>query len=217
MKSTNTDRKKVAKILFSIGSVIFRTRQPFRYSSGILSPIYTDNRLIISYPKERTIITNLLIAKIRKIGVPDVIAATATAGIPHAAFIAQKLNLPLIYVRSQPKGHGKGNQIEGKIARGQSAIVVEDLISTGASSLAVVLALRKVGVKVSDLVAIFTYGFAEAQKGFEKHKVNIHTLTDIDSSVAAALEGGYLKKEQVKAIQSWTKDPQNWGKKMGFE
>lgn len=217
MKSTNTDKAKVSKILFSIGSVIFRTRQPFRYSSGILSPIYTDNRLIMSHPKERKIIIDLLIKEIKKIGVPDVIAATATAGIPHAAFIAQKLNLPMVYVRSQAKNHGKGNQIEGKITRGQTAVVIEDLISTGGSSLAVVKALRSAGVKVTGLVAIFTYGFDEAKKNFEKNRVDVHTLTDIDASIEAAIRDGYLKKDQLKMVQSWAKDPNGWGKKMGFE
>lgn len=217
MKSINTDKAKVSKILFSIGSVIFRTRQPFRYSSGILSPIYTDNRLIMSHPKERKIIVDLLIKKIKKIGIPDVLAATATAGIPHTAFIAQELNLPMVYVRSEAKNHGKGNQIEGKITRGQTVIVIEDLISTGGSSLAVVKALRRAGAKVTGLVAIFTYGFDEAKKNFEKNRVNVHTLTDIDASIEAVTREGYLKKDQVKMVQSWAKDPGGWGKKMGFE
>ncbi|MEX2028547.1 MAG: orotate phosphoribosyltransferase [Candidatus Curtissbacteria bacterium] len=217
MKSTNTDKLKVAKILFRIGSVIFRTRQPFRYSSGILSPIYTDNRLIISYPKERKVIIDMLAREIKKIGIPDVIAGTATAGIPHAAFLAQKLNLPMIYVRSEKKNHGKGNQIEGKIAKGQKAIVVEDLISTGNSSLAVVKSLRRAGVKVTDAVAIFTYGLKEAETNFKSSKVKLHTLTDIDHSTAAALSEGFLKDEQVDAIRAWAKDPKGWGKEMGFE
>ncbi len=217
MKSTNTDSLKVAKILFSIGSVIFRTRQPFRYSSGILSPIYTDNRLIISHPKEREIIVDLLIKEIKKIGMPDVIAATATAGIPHAAFIAQKLNLPMIYVKGQAKKYGKKNAIEGTIKKGQKAIVIDDLISTGGSSLRVVDTIRKVGGKVTDVIAIFTYGFEKSREDFEKSKVSVHTLTDIDASVEAATRDGYLKKDQVEAIQSWAKDPDGWGKKMGFE
>ena len=217
MKSINTESFKVSKILFGIGSVIFRTRQPFRYSSGNLSPIYTDNRLIISYPRQRKIIVDLLIARIKKIGIPDAIAGTSTAGIPHAAFIAQKLDLPMVYVRPEPKSHGKGNQIEGKITRGQKAIVIEDLVSTGRSSLSVVHTLRRAGIRVNDMVAIFTYGFSEADQSFKKNKVKLHVLTDIESSMDAALEEGYLKEEQVEAIKKWSEDPKGWGKKMGFE
>ncbi|MBI2012306.1 orotate phosphoribosyltransferase [Candidatus Curtissbacteria bacterium] len=217
MKSTNTASIEVAKILFRIGAVLFRTRQPFRYSSGVLSPVYTDNRLIISHPKERKIITGLLSEQVKKLGKVDVLAGTATAGIPHAAMIAQKLNLPMVYVRSEAKSHGKKNQIEGKITRGQKAVVIEDLISTGGSSLAVVFALRKAGVKVTDIVAIFTYGFKEAQTNFKKNKVKLHVLTDINYSAAAALKEGYLKPQQVDSIRDWSKDPKGWGKKMGFE
>jgi orotate phosphoribosyltransferase len=217
MKSIDIDKAKVSKILFHIGAVIFRTRQPFRYSSGILSPIYTDNRLIISHPKERKVIIDLLAGQIKKVGIPDVIAGTATAGIPHAAFLAQKLNLPMVYVRTEPKNHGRGNQIEGKIQKGQKAIVIEDLISTGNSSLAAVKALRRVGVKVDDLMAIFTYGLKEAETNFKNNKVKLHTLTDIDNSTAAALSEGFLNKDQVAVIGDWAKDPKGWGKKMGFE
>src|SRR3990172_9073304 len=114
MKSTNT-ADKVASILYDIGAVIFRPQQPFKYDSGIISPVYTDNRLIISYPVQREEIIELLIGKIKEIGIPDVIAGTATAGIPHAAFIAQKLNIPMVYVRPKPKEYGKTNQVEGSL------------------------------------------------------------------------------------------------------
>lgn len=220
MKSTSTDNKtadQVASILYDIGSVILRLRQPFRYDSGILSPVYTDNRLIISHPKERTKIVDFLIAKIREIGIPDVVAGTATAGIPHAAFIAQKLNIPMVYVRSKPKGHGKGNQVEGKFARGQRVLIIEDLVSTGGSSVRVAQALRKVGAKVTDVLAIFTYGLAESKENFGKSKIRLHTLTDLEHSAKAAAKKGYLKPEQVQMILDWSKDPRGWGKKMGFE
>ncbi len=220
MKSTNTENKtadQVASILYDIGSVILRLRQPFRYDSGILSPVYTDNRLIISHPKERTKIVDLLIAKIKEIGIPDVVAGTATAGIPHAAFIAQKLNIPMVYVRAEPKGHGKGNQIEGKITRGQKVLIIEDLVSTGGSSIRVAQALRKVGAEVTDELAIFTYGLAEAENNFKRNKIKLHTLTNLEHSASVAAKKGYLKKEHVKMILDWSKDPRGWGKKMGFE
>ena len=219
MRSTNTDKIawEVASILYDVGGVIFRPRQPFRYDSGILSPVYTDNRLIISYPKQRQKIVNLLIAKVKKIGLPDVIAGTATAGIPHAAFIAQKLNLPMIYVRTTPKAHGKGNQVEGIIKRGQKVIVIEDLISTAGSSVRVTGALRKLGAIVTDEVAIFTYRLKESEENLKKAKVKLHVLTDLKHSAKVAVKKGFLKEDQVQFILDWAKDPRSWGKKMGFE
>lgn len=215
MKSTATDKKseKIASILFDIGAVIFRPRQPFRYDSGILSPIYTDNRLIISHPKEREIVVDYLVEKIKAIGLPDAVAGTATAGIPHAAFIAQKLKIPMVYVRSEPKGHGKGNQVEGIVKRGQKVIVVEDLISTAGSSVRVIEALRRLGAQVEDEIAIFTYMLKESEENLKKAKVKLHPLTDIRSSCKVAIRRGLLKKDQVELIENWTKDPQNWGKK----
>lgn len=216
-KSGNTSADKVASILCDIGAVILRSRKPFRYDSGILSPIYTDNRLIISHPKEREIIVSLLISQIKKIGLPDVVAGTATAGIPHAAFVAQKLNLPMVYVRSDPKGHGKGNQVEGLVKRGQKVIVIEDLISTGGSSIRVVQALRKLGAKVTDEIAIFTYGLEESIKNFKTVKIRLHTLSNLEHSAKAAYKKGLLKENDIGLILDWAKDPRSWGKKMGFE
>lgn len=222
MKSTNTDNSKkiansVASILFGAGCVIFRPKQPFRYSSGILSPIYTDNRLIISNPQARNKIVNFLIARIKEIGVPDVVAGVATAGIPHAAFIAQKLNIPMVYVRSEPKSHGKGNQVEGRVKKGQKVLIVEDLISTGGSSIAVIAALREIGAKVTDEVAIFSYGLTDAQKNFTENKVKLHPLTTLEVAVKMAAKDGFLKEEYIDKINEWSKDPNGWGKKMGFE
>lgn len=219
MKSTDTDKiaNQVASILFDIGAIIFRPKQPFRYNSGILSPVYTDNRLLISYPQQRKKITKFLVEKIKEIGLPDVVAGTATAGIPHAAFIAQYLNLPMVYVRSQIKGHGKKNQVEGVIKRGQKVIVVEDLVSTGRSSVEVVQTLRKLGAEVKDEIAIYTYGLKEAKNNFRKHRVKLHFLTDLGHSVQVAHKRGYLKRDQIISIIDWSKDPQNWGKKMGYE
>src|SRR3989338_2036146 len=149
--------QEVAAILLDIGAVIFRPRQPFRFDSGILSPVYVDNRLIISDPVSRERIIKNLVSLINKIGKFDTVAGTATAGIPHAAWIAQKLRLPMVYVRSQPKEHGTKNQVEGSIKRGQEVLVVEDMVSTAGSSARVVEALRKLGAKVDHEVAIYTH------------------------------------------------------------
>lgn len=212
MKSTNTASRKVAEILLDIGAVLFSRNKPFKYDSGILSPVYTDNRLLISHPKEREKIVGYLIEEVKKIGVPDVIAGTATAGIPHAAFIAQKLKIPMVYVRSKPKEHGRGNQVEGVVKRGQKVIVVEDLISTAGSSVRVIEALRKLGAVVSDEVAIFTYGLKESEENLKKAKVKLHALCGLGDACEAAKKKGFLKDEQVALIKSWAKDPQNWGK-----
>lgn len=214
MKSTSTvASKKIAAILFDIGAVMFSRRAPFKYDSGILSPVYTDNRLIISYPKFRDQITDAYIEKIKEIGIPDVVAGTATAGIPHAAFIAQKLKIPMVYVRSKPKEHGRGNQVEGLIKRGQKVIVIEDLISTAGSSVRVIEALRKLGAKVTDEVAIFTYNLKESKDNMKKAKVKLDTLTNLETVARVAFEKGFLKEEQIGTILDWAKDPRGWGTK----
>lgn len=219
MNSTNSDKTShlVAEILFESGCVIFRPRQPFKYNTGIISPVYTDNRLIISRPKERNKIVNLMLAKIKQIGIPDVLAGTATAGIPHAAFLAQKLNLPMVYVKGQAKEYGKKNQVEGSLMRGQKVIVIEDLVSTGGSSARVVEAVRDLGAKVSDVITIFTYGLKESEQNFKKAKVKLHALADLKAVCEVFAKKGFLKPDQIEVILDWAKDPKNWGKKMGFE
>ncbi|MBI2327503.1 orotate phosphoribosyltransferase [Candidatus Curtissbacteria bacterium] len=232
MKSTNTDKHslrsssktaglkiayQVSSILIDLGCIIFRPQQPFKYNTGIISPVYTDNRLILSSPGERTRIVNLLIKKVQEVGIPDVIAGTATAGIPHAAFIAQKLNIPMVYVRPEPKAYGKKNQVEGSLRKGQNVVVIDDLISTGRSSLAVVKAIRESGGKVTDIVAITTYGLKDSEMNFSKNKIKLHSLTDLNHSCDVAIRKGFLKKDRVGMIKDWAKDPKNWGKKMGFE
>lgn len=219
MKSTNTGKteREVAKILFDIGSVIFRPKQPFKYDSGIISPVYTDNRLIISYPDKWKKIIGFLIKIIKDIGVPDVVVGTATAGIPHAAYIAAQLKIPMVYVRSEPKSHGKGNQVEGRIERRQKAIIVEDLISTGGSSMRTVEAIRNLGSEVSDIVAIFNYQLKESEENFKKGKVKLYSLTNLRISCEVAKEKGFLKDDQINIILNWSKDPKNWAKKMGYE
>ena len=218
MKSTNIDSTayEISSILIDVGCIIFRPHQPFKYNSGIISPVYTDNRQILSKPKERKRIINLLTTLVQNIGIPDVIAGTATAGIPHAAFIAQKLNLPMIYARPKPKEYGKENQVEGSLKRGQSIIVVDDLISTGRSSLEAAEAIRRAGGKVENIVAITSYGLKKSEDNFRKSKIKLHVLTDLNHSCEVAMRKGFLKQEQIDIIKDWAKDPQNWAKKMGY-
>ena len=218
MKPTSTGNraKKVATLLFESGAVTFRTSRPFKFTSGILSPVYSDNRLLISDVEKREKIADFFVEKIKNIKQVDVIAGVATAGIPHAAFVAQKLKLPLVYVRASKKGHGLENQVEGRIKRGQTVVVIEDLVSTGQSSTQTVKALRKLGANADNLFAIFTYNLNAANENFKKNKINFQALCSLETAVGVAKENGYLKKEQVKTISEWAKDPKNWAKKMGF-
>src|SRR3990170_7608022 len=218
MKLTSTGKtaQKVATLLFESGAITFRTSRPFKFTSGILSPVYSDNRLLISDVKKREEITDFFIERIKKLKKFDVIAAVATAGIPHASLVAQKLKLPLVYVRTSKKGHGLENQVEGRIKRGQTVVVIEDLVSTGQSSTSAVKALRRLGAKTDDLLAIFTYNLAVSKENFEKNKINFKVLCNLETAAEVAKENCYLKKEQVKTILDWAKDPKNWAKKMGF-
>ena len=219
MKSTNTDQsKKIAQILLDIGAVTFSRNRPFKFDSGILSPVYVDNRILISYPKERKIVLKALLSLIEAKTKPfDVVAGIATAGIPHAAWIAQELNMPMIFVRSKPKEHGKGNQVEGKLKRGQKVLVVEDLISTAGSSVKVIEAIRSIGGIVQDEIAIYSHNLRESDKNINKTKVKLHYLTDTKTAAEVAENQGFLKKDQVDVILTWVDNPQNWAKKMGYE
>ena len=218
MKSTNIGKtaQKVASLLFESGAVSFRTSRPFKFTSGILSPVYSDNRLLISDVTKREKIADFFVERIKKLKKVDVIAAVATAGIPHSAFVAQKLKLPLVYVRTSKKGHGLENQVEGRIKRGQTAVVIEDLVATGQSSTQAVKALRRLGTNADNLLAIFTYNLNTANENFKKNKINFQALCNLETAASVAKENGYLKKGQVKTILEWAKDPKNWAKKMGF-
>lgn len=174
---------EIAKDLLHIKAVQIKTdeKQYFTWTSGIRSPIYCDNRLTMSYPDVRKKITKAFVNKIKKLPVqPDVIAGCATAGIPHAAWIASELDLPMVYVRSKPKGHGKGNQIEGKIEAGQKVVVIEDLISTGGSSLETARVLQEEGLEVLAVFAIFTYGLEVSKKRFQEANLPFETITSFD-------------------------------------
>lgn len=213
----NENSEKVAKILLSIKAVSLNPKKPFRFTSGILSPIYTDCRLLISYPKERKHIRDFFIGALKKVGSFDVIAGTATAGIPHAAWISDKLNLPMVYVRGKIKDHGKRNQIEGKIEKKQKIAVVEDLISTGESSNETVQAIRKQGGRSSHIFSIITYGMKASYKNFKANGITLISLTDFPTIVKVAEKIGYIKNKDKDIILQWARNPASWGKKMGFE
>lgn len=218
MKSTATDReRKIAKILFEAGCVIFRPHQPIKLVSGLHSPIYVDNRRLMSFPKERDKVASALTSLIKEMGIPDVIAGAATGGIPHAAWVAAKLNLPMVYVRSKPKDHGQGNQIEGLFKPNQKVVVVEDMVSTASSSSEVIKALHLAKAKILYEVAIYTHKLKTADETFKGLKVKFKPLTNLAEVAKVAKKQGFLNKNQVELVLSWAKDPEKWTKKMGFE
>ena len=202
---------KIADILLKVNAVMLRTRPPFRWASGILSPIYTDNRVLMSYPKEREFIVDSFIKLINKNKIEfHGFAATATAGIPWGAWLAQKLEKPMVYVRGDAKDHGRENLIEGKVDEGKKYIVVEDLISTGSSSLKTINAIRSKNAMVEYCIAIFTYELEKAQKTFEGANVKLLTLTNFTSFVNTSLEKKYITTSQLSHIMDWKKHPEGW-------
>jgi orotate phosphoribosyltransferase len=212
MKPFNTETAStIAEFLLQIKSVKLQPDQPFTWASGWKSPIYCDNRKTLSYPAIRTFIRQQFVNAIaEKFGTPDVIAGVATGGIAHGALVAQEMGLPFIYIRSEAKKHGMTNLIEGMLESGQSVVVIEDLISTGGSSLKAVEALRKAGAEVKGMAAIFTYGFKEANDNFKKSKCNLTTLCDYSSLVKQALKSDYITESDVKSLEEWRDNPQSW-------
>jgi orotate phosphoribosyltransferase len=203
---------KIAKLLLQAKAIKLSPDNPFKWSSGWNSPIYCDNRVTLSYPEIRTDIKVALAERIKN-DFPDAeaIAGVATAGIAQGALIADYLNLPYAYVRPEPKKHGMGNQIEGRLVAGQKVVVVEDLISTGGSSLKVVEALRANEVEVVGMIAIFTYGFSKADENFLQHNVQLSVLSNYSFLMDAALAEGYITEEQVEALKQWRISPDTWG------
>lgn len=196
--------QNIAKNLLEIKAVELRPNDYFTWTSGIKSPIYCDNRLTMSYPKVRKNIANGLAKLIQEnFGEVEIIAGTATAGIPHAAWISEILDLPMVYVRDAKKKHGKTNQIEGRVTEGSKVVVVEDLISTGISSINVVKALREAGCEVLGVVAIFSYLINKSQEQFEKENIKYYTLTNYDLLIKEASESGYIKEEDISELISW--------------
>lgn len=205
------DAAKVASLLLEIGAIKLNTRTPFKWSSGWNSPIYCDNRISLSFPKIRSAIKKLLVDTVKS-HYPDAeaIAGVATAGIPQGALIADAMELPFIYVRSSPKGHGMENLIEGKISRDQKVVVVEDLISTGGSSLKAAEALSEAGIEVVGMIAIFTYGFDQADKNFENAGIPLVCLSNYSNLIEEALNQGYISEDQVASLEAWRKAPEQW-------
>lgn len=202
---------KVAEFLLQIKAIKLNKQQPFQWASGWLSPIYCDNRKTLSYPKVRTYIRQKYAETIREnFGDVDVIAGVATGGIAQGALVAQELELPFIYVRSSAKGHGLQNMIEGVVEAGQKVVVIEDLISTGMSSLKAVEALREAGCQVVGMVAIFSYGFQLASDNFKSYDCPLITLSDYDHLIDEAVEGSYISKDDVESLKNWKIDPENW-------
>lgn len=213
MKNNNDSALKIAEFLLQIKAVKLQPGQPFTWASGWKSPIYCDNRKTLSYPKIRTFIRQEFVNRISDtFGKPDVIAGVATGGIAQGALVAQELGLPFVYVRSEAKSHGLSNQVEGVIEKGQSVVVIEDLISTGGSSLKAVDALRKEGCEVKGMAAIFTYGFKTAEENFKNAKCDVITLCDYDTLIQQAINSGYVNQSDLASLQSWREEPSAWGK-----
>ncbi|MGG1398326.1 orotate phosphoribosyltransferase [Bacillus salipaludis] len=207
-------KHSIAEKLLGINAVALKPNEPFTWTSGLRSPIYCDNRLTLSYPEVRRAIANGLRQLIvEKFPEAEIIAGTATAGIPHAAWVSELMDLPMCYVRSKPKGHGKGNQIEGKAEQGQKVVVVEDLISTGGSVITAVQALREAGCDVLGAVSIFTYGLDKGKQAFEQEGIAAVSLTDFATLVEAAIEKGYISENDKDSLLTWSKNPAEWSKR----
>jgi len=204
--------EQISEALLEIGAVSLRPRQPFTWTSGMKSPIYCDNRITISHPSVRDLIALGFAEAIRE-NYPDaeVLAGIATGGIPHAAFVAQKLNLPMIYVRDKAKGHGKENVIEGVIKPGQKVVMIEDLISTGGSSVKAALAVRDAGADVLGVIAIFSYQLEKGVRNFTEANVPFEALSNYSALIEVAVKLGKIPQEDVELLQSWRIDPDSYG------
>jgi len=206
--------RKLASYLLQSKAIIINPANPFTWASGWCSPIYCDNRKTLSYPEIRTFIRDMFIEQVStNFGIPDIIAGVATGAIAHAALVADKMELPLLYVRSSQKSHGLGNQVEGDVNTGKTVVVVEDLVSTGGSSLNAVSALRDEGLEVLGMTAIFTYGFPVAKENFSKAGVQLHTLGNYHDLIEEAADTGYIHSKDLDTLKSWRKDPAVWNAK----
>lgn len=212
MKTNESSALKVAEYLLQIKAIKLNIASPFTWASGIKSPIYCDNRRILSFPKVRTFIRQEF-AKIisEEFNSIDAIAGVATGGIAIGALVAQELGLPFIYVRAEEKKHGLGNMIEGAYESGQSVVVVEDLVSTGKSSLAVVHSLRDAGINVKGMVAIFTYGLDKAIESFKNDKLELVALSNYSSLIKQAIKEEYVSEADLQSLEKWREAPDKWG------
>jgi orotate phosphoribosyltransferase len=203
--------KKTAEVLLQINAIKLNPKNPFTWASGWKSPIYCDNRLVLSFPLVRNFIKEEIAKNIEiEFGKPDVIAGVATGAIGIGALVAEYLGLPFVYVRPEAKKHGRQNQIEGFIEKGQNVVVVEDLISTGKSSLVAVNALKTAEVNVKGMVAIFTYGFEVSKENFETNNINLYTLSNYESLLEQALDTNFINQNEVEILSKWNSNPSEW-------
>lgn len=203
---------KVAEQLLKVGAVKIKPSDPFEWASGWKSPIYCDNRLTLSFPEVRTFIKQSLVELIQQnFKAADGIAGVATAGIPQGALVADSLSLPFLYVRSKAKKHGMTNMIEGKAKKGSKLVVIEDLVSTGGSSLKAVEALRNSGYQVLGLVSIFTYGFPLSEENFSEANVPLFSLSNYTELINIALKQGIVSEQELDSLSKWRKQPSTWG------
>lgn len=203
--------KTTAELLLKIHAIKLQPQEPFTWASGWKSPIYCDNRIVMSYPSIRNYVREQMANYIvKEYGKPDVIAGVATGAISIGMLVADYLGLPFIYVRPEPKKHGRKNQIEGMVRKGQNVIVIEDLISTGKSSLIAVDALKELEVNIKGLIAIFTYGFKVSIDNFNEKNINLHTLSDYDSLLEQAVETKYITEAELETLSKWKDNPSEW-------
>ncbi len=202
---------KTAEVLLHINAIKLSPNAPFSWASGWKSPIYCDNRLLLSYPTIRNYIKSELAKNIENLyGKPDVIAGVATGAIGIGAIVADNLGLPFVYVRPEAKKHGRQNQIEGRLEKGQSVVVVEDLVSTGKSSLNAVEALKSASVNVKGMAAIFTYGFDRSKTNFAEKNIELHTLSNYESLLEQALDTGFINDKELNLLSQWNSNPSEW-------
>ena len=203
--------EKTAELLLQINAIKLNPSKPFLWASGWHSPIYCDNRLTLSFPAIRNYIRDEFSKQIEeKYGKPDVIAGVATGAIGIGILVADELGLPFVYVRPEPKKHGRQNQVEGFLQKGQNVVVVEDLISTGNSSLLAVEALKEAGANVKGMVSIFSYGFDVAEENFKKANVELNTLSNYENLLNLAVAKQYITEEEQQTLQEWRKNPSEW-------
>lgn len=209
----NNTAQQTAELLLQINAIKLNSKNHFTWASGWKSPIYCDNRIILSFPAVRNYVRDEFVKQIEeKFGRPDVIAGVATGAIGIGILVAEAMGLPFVYVRPEAKKHGRQNQVEGYLQKGQNVIVVEDLISTGGSSLLAVEALRNEGANVKGMAAIFTYGFPISEEKIKEAKLNVYTLSNYENLIAKAVEKQYVNEEELEALQSWNSNPSEWGK-----
>jgi orotate phosphoribosyltransferase len=215
-RTTDSLAAALAGDLLRIGAVALSPNRPFTWASGLRSPIYCDNRLTLGHPSVRRRIADGFVSVLQSTGLrPDVVAGTATAGIPHAAWLADRLDLPMVYVRSAAKGHGKARRVEGPLAPGSRVVLVEDLVSTGMSSIAAIGALREEGADVAAVLAVFSYGLPESRAAFAAERVDLHVLTSFGELLAAARAMGSVDEAQARSLAAWHADPRAWSEAVG--